>query len=161
MAHFAEIDLNNKVIRVLKISNSEEHRGQEFLSQDLNLGGVWLQTSYNTKQGIHVLGGTPFRKNFAGIGYSYDTIRDAFIPPKFYPSWVLNEDKCIWEPPFFPPNDGKKYIWNESIVDWTPFPENPSGPFAWSEINYSWVFKPQDGRNYKWNKTTYTWDLIS
>lgn len=163
MAHFAQIDANNMVVRVLVIDDSQENRGQEFLANDLGLGGRWVQTSYNTRRNIHRLNGIPFRKNFALKGYTYDEQRDAFLEPKpaQYPSWVLNEDECIWEPPLPFPSDDKRYVWNESIVNWTPFPENPSGPFAWSEVTYSWVFKPQDERNYKWNKTTYTWDLIS
>lgn len=160
MAHFAEIDFNNKVIRVIVVPNEQQHRGQEYLNQDCQINGTWLQTSYNTRHGVHQLGGTPFRKNYAKPGFYYDSARDAFVPAKFYPSWILNEDKCIWEPPLPFPSDGKRYVWNESIVNWTAHPENPSGPYAWSEITYSWVFKPQDGRNYKWNKITYTWDLI-
>ena len=154
MSHFAQIDSNNTVTQVIVVEQDVINTGL------FGPANTWIQTSYNTKFGVHILGGTPFRKNYAGVGFSYDANRDAFIPPKFYPSWVLNEDKCDWEYPFLPPNDGKRYIWNESIVNWTAFPENPSGAFAWSEITYSWVFKPQDGRNYKWNKITYTWDLI-
>jgi len=80
--------------------------------------GQWIQTSYNTQGGVHLNGGTPFRKNYAGIGFSYDHIRDAFIPPKPYTSWVLNEESCLWEPPVSYPSDGKAYKWNESIINW-------------------------------------------
>lgn len=162
MAHFAEIDSDNKVIRVLVISNEQEDRGQEFLASDLGLGGIWLKTSYNTYGGKHKNGGVPFRKNYAGIGYSYDSARDAFIPPKpsLYPSWILNEETCLWEPPVSFPVGSGKYVWNESIVNWTAHPENPIGPYAWSESTYSWVFKPQDGNEYKWNRATNAWELI-
>jgi hypothetical protein len=120
MAHFAEIDSNNIVIRVLVVGDDQENRGQEFLSNDLALGGNWIQTSYNTRGGKHVLGGTPFRKNYAGIGYTYDSTRDAFIPPRpaLYPSWILDENSCLWTPPLPYPNDGKRYKWDEPTVSW-------------------------------------------
>ncbi len=86
MAHFAEIDENNIVLRVLVVSNEQEHRGQEFLANDLGLGGVWKQTSYNGN----------FRKNFAGIGYTYDEQRDAFIPPKPEGATGIDEETCQW-----------------------------------------------------------------
>ena len=108
MAHFAEIDENNIVTRVLVVPNEQEHRGQEFLSKDLNLDGIWIQTSYNNR----------IRKNYAGIGYEYDTIRDAFIPPQPFPSWILNEETCQWEAPTPYPTDGVMYQWNEDNKDW-------------------------------------------
>lgn len=98
MAHFAHID-NGIVTEVLVIPNDQEHRGQEFLANDLGLGGTWIQTSYNTHGGQHSKGGTPLRKNYAGIGYTYDPSRDAFIPPQPDPTWTLNEDTCLWEAP--------------------------------------------------------------
>ena len=94
MAHFVEIDSNNVVLRGVVVSDDNQDRGHNFLANDLNLGGTWLQTSYNTCANVHRLGGTPFRKNYAGIGYTYDAGRDAFIPPKPYPSWILNELTC-------------------------------------------------------------------
>lgn len=97
MAHFAEIDSDNIVIRVCAVDDEQEHRGQEFLAVDLGLGGTWLQTSYNTIGGVHINGGTPFRKNYAGIGYTYDADRDAFIPPKPDGDFTLNEETCLWE----------------------------------------------------------------
>ena len=97
MAHFAEIDADNKVVRVLVVANQLEDRGAEFLSNDLGLGGTWLKTSYNTRGGNHILGGVPYRKNYAGIGYTYDFGRDAFIPPKPAGNdWTLDEDTCLW-----------------------------------------------------------------
>lgn len=82
------------------------------------LPGEWIQTSYNTHGGVHTLGGTPLRKNYAGIGYSYDSQRDAFIPPKPYASWTLNEDTCLWGASIAIPDDGKQYTWNENTQQW-------------------------------------------
>lgn len=112
MAHFAEIDGNGIVLRVLVVTNDEEHRGTEFLSQDLGLGGTWVQTSYSGS----------IRKNFAGVGYTYDSQRDAFIAPKPFASWVLNETTCRWEPPVPRPTDKKKYLWDESTITWKEVP---------------------------------------
>jgi hypothetical protein len=119
MASFAELDENNIVLRVLVVDNEQEHRGEDFLANDLGLGGRWIQTSYNTTGGVHRLGGTPFRKNHAGTGFSYDESRDAFIPPKPFPSWLLDEDKCIWYSPKPRPRDYEIiYVWNENEQDW-------------------------------------------
>ena len=118
MAHFAEIDENNIVTRVLVVDNSQEDNGQEFLANTLGLGGTWIKTSYNTQGGVHTNGGTPLRKNYAGIGYTYDSGRDAFIPPKPYNSWVLNEETCLWDAPTPMPTDGKPYRWNEDNLNW-------------------------------------------
>lgn len=115
MAHFAQIDENNIVQQVIVVHNNElldengieqESKGIQFC-QSL-LGGNWVQTSYNAT----------FRKNYAGIGYTYDTVRDAFIPIKPYESWVLNEDTCQYEAPTTYPNDGKVYSWDEETVSW-------------------------------------------
>lgn len=118
MAHFAEIDENNIVVRVLVVDNSVQHRGQDFLANELGLGGTWLKTSYNTNAGVHVNGGTPLRKNYAGIGMIYDPERDAFYAKQPYPSWILNEDTCWWEAPVAKPIDGKFYDWNEDTKEW-------------------------------------------
>ena len=118
MAHFAEIDDTNTVVRVLVISDDQEHRGQDFLAEDLGLGGTWIKTSYNTAGGIHLLGGTPFRKNYAGVGYVYDSERDAFIAPQPFPSWMLNEESCVWEAPVAYPSDDKIYEWEEKTKQW-------------------------------------------
>jgi len=129
MAHFAKIGLNNKVIEVhslhddvLKDANGAEQEvlGIDFLTK-LHGWSIWKQTSYNTKGGVHGLDGTPLRKNYAGIGYTYDEDRDAFIPPKPYPSWILNEDTCHWKAPVAIPADafsGKRYSWNEETASW-------------------------------------------
>ena len=131
MAHFARIGLNNKVIgvhslhnNVLKDANGKEQEdlGIDFLTK-LHGGAIWKQTSYNTKGGVHTLGGTPFRKNYAGIGYTYDEDRDAFIPKQRYPSWILNEDTCYWEAPVAYPDDGKRYEWNEETGSWDEMEE--------------------------------------
>jgi hypothetical protein len=110
MAHFAQIDNNNTVVQVIVADNKEWCENV--------LGGRWVQTSYNTIGGVHTTGGTPFRKNYAGIGYTYDPVRDAFIPPKPFDSWLLNEDSCLWEAPVAHPNDGKFYNWDEESLTW-------------------------------------------
>lgn len=82
------------------------------------LSGTWVQTSYNTKGNVHVLGGTPFRKNYAGKGHTYDSVRDAFYQPQPYASWTLNNTTCKWEAPVAFPTDGKIYEWNENTTNW-------------------------------------------
>lgn len=106
MAHFAELDENNIVLRVLVTDNDFPNEGYDWLVD--NLGGTWVQTSYNAN----------FRKNFAGVGFSYDPERDAFIPPKPFESWTLNEDACNWEAPVAYPTDGKIYKWDEESLSW-------------------------------------------
>lgn len=108
MAHFAEIDENNIVTRVLVVPDDQEHRGQEFLANDLGLGGLWIQTSYNSR----------IRKNYAGIGMSFDSVRDAFIAPQPFASWILDEETCRWEAPTPYPTDGLMYEWDETDTDW-------------------------------------------
>ena len=122
MAHFAEIDENGIVLRVLVVDNAQESNGQDFLANTLGLGGTWVKTSYNTVGGVHNNGGTPLRKNYAGIGYTYDSVRDAFIPPKPFASWLLNETSCLWEAPVAMPTDGALYIWNEETTSWDLIP---------------------------------------
>ena len=126
MASLAKIGLNNKVIQVLSVHNNDfkdangieqEKLGVDFLTK-LTGWAIWKQTSYNTIANVHRLGGTPFRKNHAGIGYTYDEDRDAFIPPKPYDSWLLDEDTCIWKSPTPRPDDEKKYVWNEDNQTW-------------------------------------------
>ena len=122
MAHFAEIDENGIVLRVLVVDNAQESNGQDFLANTLGLGGTWVKTSYNTVGGVHNNGGTPLRKNYAGIGYTYDSDRDAFIPPKPFASWTLNEDSCLWDSPVAYPTDGERYTWNEETTSWDLVP---------------------------------------
>ena len=129
MASFAKIGLNNKVIQVLSVHNNElkdangieqEINGIDFLTK-LTGWAIWVQTSYNTIGGVHNNGGTPLRKNHAGIGYTYDEDRDAFIPKKPYNSWVLNETTCLWEAPVAKPSDESpenRYTWNETTTTW-------------------------------------------
>ena len=107
MSHFAKIE-NGIVTQVIVAE-------QDFVDTQ---SGIWVQTSYNTHGGQHTLGGTPLRKNYAGIGHTYDITRDAFIPPAPYESWVLNEDTCLWEAPVVYPDDGKIYTWDESTTNW-------------------------------------------
>lgn len=121
MAHFAEINNENIVLRVLVTDNSIPDEGLSWLES--RLGGRWVKTSYNTKAGEHLLGGTPLRKNFAGVGFSYDDERDAFIPPKPFESWVLNEETCLWQPPIPMPEDGKFYEWDEESTSWVEVTE--------------------------------------
>jgi hypothetical protein len=119
MAHFAEVNEENIVTRVLVVDNSEENDGQVFLADTLGLGGTWIKTSYNTFGGVHSNGGTPLRKNYAGVGYTYDSSRDAFIPPKPYDSWLLNEDTCLWDAPTpMPVQEGKVFKWVEEDLNW-------------------------------------------
>lgn len=112
MSHFAEIDQDNIVVRVIVAE-------QDFI----NSGAVgdprqWIQTSYNTQGGQHLLGGAALRKNYAGLGFVYDYQRNAFIPPRPYRSWILDEETCLWTAPVTRPNDDKFYIWNESDQQW-------------------------------------------
>jgi hypothetical protein len=126
MASFAKIGLNSKVIEVVSVVNDvikdssgveREELGIQFLNE-LYKWPIWKQTSYNTVGGIHNNGGTPFRKNHAAIGYTYDEDRDAFIPKKPFNSWLLNESTCRWEAPVAYPQDGNRYKWNESTQSW-------------------------------------------
>ena len=115
MAHFAELDDNNIVLRVI-VGVDEPHDGETIYAQTTKT--VWKKTSYNTFAGQHLLGGTPFRKNYAGIGFTYDAQRDAFIPAKPYASWTLNEQTCQWEAPVPMPTGEKMYAWDESSLSW-------------------------------------------
>ena len=113
MAHFAKIE-NGIVTQVNVVDEEYFHANRE-----TRYTGQWVQTSYNTQGGVHLLGGTPLRKNYAGIGYTYDETRDAFIPPKPFNSWLLNEDTCQWDAPVAYPTDGKLYMWDEEQQQWT------------------------------------------
>ena len=121
MAHFAKLGVGNVVERVEVVSNdiaTDEQTGVDFLNNLYGSRDTWKQTSYNTKGGVHLLEGTPFRKNYACIGHTYDQTKDAFIPPKVFDSWTLNETTCLWEPPVAYPSDGKDYEWDESSTSW-------------------------------------------
>jgi len=120
MAHFAKLDENNTVISVHTVSNdvaTDETVGINYL-KNLYKWENWKQCSYNTFGGEHKLGGTPFRKNYPGSGYTYDSTRDAFISSQPYPSWILNETSCLWDPPVACPDDDGSYEWNESTTSW-------------------------------------------
>jgi hypothetical protein len=111
MAHFAKV--NNGIVEQVIVAEPE------FFNTFVDSSpGEWIQTSYNTQGGVHTLGGTPLRKNYAGIGYTYDSQRDAFIPPKPFASWLLNDDTCLWDAPVAMPDDGKQYQWNEDTQAW-------------------------------------------
>ena len=121
MSYFALVK-KNQVVKVTAMSAEKASK------KELPTGMSLIQTSYNTRGGIHYDSSTgnpsanqgkALRKNFAGIGYQYDTQRDAFIPPKPFPSWVLDENKCIWNAPVAMPKDGKQYLWNEETQQWT------------------------------------------
>ena len=129
MAHFAKLNQENIVIAVNVVHNNEllvdgvedEQKGIDFLNNLHKTNDVWKQTSYNTQGGVHKLDGTPFRKNYAGVGYTYDETRDAFIPPKLFPSWTLNESTCQWDPPVLRTKEtdwDKSYEWNEAEQRW-------------------------------------------
>jgi hypothetical protein len=146
MAHFAQIDLTSKVINVLVVPDDQASRGNDYLSKDLGLGGNWVQTSYNTRGGVHYGadgqpdGGTALRMNYAGLGYTYNSTLDAFVPPQPYASWVLDTATCYWQAPVpMPaPVDGAIWVWDEPTLAWvskelpkpviateTPLPANP------------------------------------
>jgi hypothetical protein len=115
MSHFAKLDENNIVVFVT-VGRQEDDGKEAELSE--RTGDTYKQTSYNTHGGVHALGGTPFRKNYAGIGFTYDETRDAFIPPQPFPSWTLNETTCLWNPPTPCPTDGGFYYWDETAGAW-------------------------------------------
>lgn len=121
MAHFAKVE-NGIVTDVLVISQAEVDTGV------FGAPSLWVQTSYNTRGGVHYgpdgqPDGPGLRKNYAGIGFTYDPILDAFIPPQPYPSWLLNTETCLWYPPVPYPNDGKVYSWDEDTLSWVLVPE--------------------------------------
>ena len=128
MAHFAKLGKGNIVERVEVVSDdiaTTEQAGVDFLNNLYGTRDVWKQTSYNTRGGEHLLDGTPFRKNYAGIGFKYDQTRDAFIPPKPFNSWTLNETTCLWEAPIPKPeltqeqiDNNNYYRWNEENQTW-------------------------------------------
>jgi hypothetical protein len=134
MSHFAKVE-NGIVTQVIVIEQdvlNEGHWGDP---------ASWVQTSYNTMAGVHRLGGTPLRKNYAGVGYTYDAERDAFIPPKPYESWTLNEDSCTWVAPTPMPTDLKAYEWRESDLSWVEIPAYPTDgkTYRWDIESGSWV----------------------
>ena len=118
MTHYAFIDSNNIVTEVITGKNEgEDGIDWEQWYGDFR-GQTCKRTSYNTMGGVHSNGGTPYRKNYAGIGYTYDEAKDAFYAPKPFPSWILNETSCLWEAPVARPTDDKMYTWNEAELKW-------------------------------------------
>ena len=135
MAHFAKLGVGNIVEQVIVVSNdiaTTEQAGIDFLNNLYKKNSVWKQTSVNTYKGVHNNGGTPLRKNFAGIGYIYDEDRDAFIPPKLFNSWILNEDTCLWEAPVPCPETYDLGLL--SVDNITPLKD----PYKWNEQTLSW-----------------------
>ena len=123
MAHFARI--KDSIVDFVVVGRDEDENNENLLAHD---EWIYKRTSYNTSGGIHYTNGIPsqdqskaFRKNYAGIGYYYDSIRDAFIPPKPFPSWTLNEESCLWDSPVPYPSDGNNYYWNEETLNWELF----------------------------------------
>ena len=137
MSHFAKVE-NGVVTQVIVIEQDVLNTGH------WGDPASWVQTSYNTSGGVHTQGGTPLRKNFAGIGYTYDAGRDAFIAPKPFASWLLNESTCQWGAPTAMPTDGKNYVWRESTTSWVEMPTYPT-----------------DDKTYTWNLETGTWDEVT
>jgi len=120
MAYFAEIDESNIVVRVVAVPDDQEHRGQEFMANDLGQVGSWIQTSYNTRANVHKNGGTPLHMNYAGIGHVWDGT--GFAAPQPYPSWTLDSG-YQWQPPTPMPDDGKVYVWDEATTSWVEITE--------------------------------------
>ncbi len=155
MAHFAKLGINSKVIGVEVVAdadcknadnNEDEQVGIQFL-ENIHGWPLWKQTSYNTQANVHALGGTPFRKNYAGIGHTYDEDRDAFIPPKPYASWVVNETTCIYEAPVAYP----------SVTTYG----DPAKPYeiSWDETNLRWICKDSEDpiNNFRWDVSSSAW----
>lgn len=154
MAHFAKLNSNSEVIAVHVVNNdvaTDETTGINFLKNLYGNDTVWKQTSYNTVGGVHLLGGTPFRKNYAGIGYKYDEERNAFITPQLYQSWILDEIKCIYVAPVTYPTIKKytdengneyKYLidWDEDNLRWIAT-DNAIGDnnYYWDSSNLIWI----------------------
>lgn len=124
MSNWAELDENNYVKRVVVCDNNDNNNDEGYRWLVQNLGGVWVKGSYNTRNGIHILGGTPFRKNSPEPGYFYSSELDAFIPPKPFESWILNEETCCWEAPISRPENNNNYYWDEDLTQWVLLENN-------------------------------------
>ncbi len=143
MSHFAKVE--NSIVTTVIVAEQEFIDAQE---------GTWLQTSYNTRGGVHYSpethepdGGTALRKNYAGVGFIYDAERDAFYEPQPYPSWVLSEDSCIWEAPAAYPDNGEMCVWDEETISWVAYDGwQPPIPY------------PDDGEIYDWDQEEYEKD---
>ncbi len=154
MAHFAKINSDNIVEKVITIHNNElldngiesELKGIEFCKSLLGQNTNWVQTSYNTRGGVHILGGIPLRKNYASIGYTYDSQRDAFIEPKPFNSWTLDENTCYWEPPVLRPNN---VFYQDNFI-------KPD----WDEENLRWISKDNQNNTIVWDPLSLTWSPL-
>ena len=160
MAHFAKLDENNIVTELLVVNNDvllkadgteSEYKGKVFLN-GLFGNSTWVQTSYNGN----------IRKQYAGIGFTYDSTDDVFIAPQPYPSWTLDSNHD-WQPPTPYPNDNMPYNWNEEDHTWDLFtPPTPYPSWVWNESEWAWeapTLMPTDGQPYEWNEENETWDL--
>jgi len=161
MAHFAKLDENNIVTEIVVVNNDvllrtdgteSEYKGKVFLN-GLFGNATWVQTSFNGN----------FRKQYAGIDYTYDETNDVFISPQLFNSWTLDEN-FDWQPPTPYPNDGKSYNWNEETLSWDLFtPEQPFNSWTWNEPTWEWQAPtpmPTDDNLYNWNESTETWEQI-
>ena len=182
MVYFAKLDENNNVLEIHSVDDSiivqdgveNEYLGKLFLNQTFNSESKYIQTSYNTRGGVHYQSNglrsqdqsKSFRKNYAGIGFYYDEVKDSFIPPKPYNSWILNEETCLWEPPMsfptignipFPYKKYNYYIWNENIINWEL--QKPFESWILHQDNYyiSPIPYPNDGNIYYWNEDSLNW----
>jgi hypothetical protein len=182
MAYFTKLDENNYVTEIISVNNlvitengvENENLGKLFLNQTYNNQSNYKKTSYNTRGGIHYQSdGTPspeqnksFRKNYAGIGFYYDEVKDSFIPPKPFNSWILNEETCLWNPPIsfptmenipFPYKKYNHYIWNENIINWEL--QKPFESWILHQDNYyiSPIPHPSDNQNCFWNEEENNW----
>jgi len=176
MAHFAKLGINSKVIGVEVVADADcknadniedETVGIQFL-ENIHGWPLWKKTSYNTQANVHSLGGTPFRKNYAGIGYTYDEDRDAFIPPKPHASWVVNETTCVWEAPVaYPSVTTYNTTWTQADIDANKAPDGTSAgdarvanyEIAWDETNTRWVCKDVSDpvNNFRWDASASAW----
>ena len=169
MAHFAEIDESNIVVRVVVVANEDiadgrfasgesEEKGISFLQDLLGADTNWVQTSFNTHGNVHILGGTPLRGNYAGIGYTYNSDADLFYSPSPYPSWVLDEN-YIWQAPV---TYVEGYVWDEDTTSWVK-PYSPYPSWVWSDENGEWTPPtpaPEDlseENPYNWDEDTTSW----
>jgi len=175
MAHFACINKDGLVVSIKAIADKHQHRGHEHITQDMEypcpLSGRWIKCSYNTKKGKHKFNGTPFRKNFPLVGWSYNAALDAFVPPKPIetPSWVIDTETGYWIPPVPKPETGY-YGWNESKLTWEALDPGPSPHVGWviDSKTGRWAppFPPpvlftheNNFRLYLWNNDTQNWYL--
>ena len=168
MAHFAQIDENNIVVYVTVVPDDQEHRGQDFM-HELGLEGTWIQTSYNTHSNKHDHGKTPLHGNYAGIGWHWLPAEKLFLPPKPYPSWIVNTELARWEAPVaFDETNHKGFWWYEETQEWAR-PPSPHPNGVWSDDMFEdfagWIppveAPPDDGETeYQWDEDSQTWVVV-